>query len=92
MSELTGVVLDFEGVDFIDSQGSKKLDEILELAHQAGATLRLARLKPGVRDVLVRDGVFDRIGEDRIHGNVHQAVEFQRVATESSRANLPEGK
>ena len=71
---ITGIVLDCEGMDFIDSQGSAKLREILELTEQAGVTLRLARVKPAVREVLERDGVLDRIGEDKTHGNVDQAV------------------
>ena len=74
---LTGIVLDCEGIDFIDSQGSAKMREILELTSQAGVTLRLARLKPAVRDLLSRDGVLERIGPDRIHGNVDHAVEAQ---------------
>jgi hypothetical protein len=64
-------------VDFVDSQGSAKVSEILELTAQAGVTLRLARVKPAVRDVLERDGVLDRLGVDRIHGNVDRAVEAQ---------------
>jgi high affinity sulfate transporter 1 len=74
---LTGIVLDCEGIDFIDSQGSAKMREILELTNQAGVTLRLARLKPAVRDLLSRDGVLEGIGADRIHGNVDHAVEAQ---------------
>ena len=60
---ITGIVLDCEGIDFIDSQGSAKMGEILELTEQAGVTLRLARVKPAVREVLGRDGVLDRIGD-----------------------------
>src|SRR3954452_13573774 len=37
--DITAVVLDCEGIDYIDSQGSAKLGEILELVDQAGATL-----------------------------------------------------
>ena len=46
--DITGIVLDCEGIDFIDSQGSAKMGEILELTEQAGVTLRLARVKPAV--------------------------------------------
>ena len=53
----TAIVLDCGGMDFIDSQGSAKMSEILNLTEQAGVTLRLARLKPPVREVLERDGV-----------------------------------
>ena len=77
---VTGIVLDCEGIDFIDSQGSAKMREILELTEQAGIALRLARLKPAVRELLKRDGVLDRIGDDRIHGNIDHAVMAQAAA------------
>jgi len=83
---ITGIVLDCEGIDFIDSQGSAKIREILELTDQAGVTLRLARVKPAVREVLERDGVLDRIGADHAHGNVGQAVAAQIPAAGGTRA------
>ena len=73
--DLSGIVLDCEGVDFVDSQGSSKVHSIIDLADEAGVTLRLARVKPGVRVTLARDGVLERLGDGRIHGNVHRAVE-----------------
>jgi len=73
----TAIVLDCGGMDFIDSQGSAKMSEILNLTKQAGVTLRLARVKPPVREVLERDGVLGRIGDDKIHGNVDHAVNAQ---------------
>jgi len=73
----TAIVLDCGGMDFIDSQGSAKMSEILNLTRQAGVTLRLARLKPSVREVLERDGVLGHIGDDKIHGNVDHAVNAQ---------------
>jgi sulfate permease, SulP family len=78
--DIGGIVLDCGGIDFIDSQGSAKLRDILELTERAGVTLRLARVKPAVRELLRRDHVLDRIGDDRIHGNVDRAVEAQLVA------------
>ena len=84
----TGIVLDCGGMDFIDSQGSAKMREILELTEQAGMTLRLTRVKPAVREVLKRDGVFERIGEDKIHGNIEQAVEAQMTGQGDSRADV----
>ena len=85
---VTGIVLDCEGMDFIDSQGSAKMHEILDLNQQAGMTLRLARVKPAVHDVLQRDGVLDRIGDDKIHANIEQAVAAQLAAPGGSRADL----
>jgi hypothetical protein len=49
--------------------------------------LRLARVKPAVREVLERDGVLDRIGPDKTHGNVDQAVEAQIHAERGSRVD-----
>ncbi|MFZ2013342.1 MAG: SulP family inorganic anion transporter, partial [Nocardioides sp.] len=72
-----GVVLDCEGINFLDSQGSATLDDILVLCDQAGVELRLARVKPDVRAVLDREGTVDRLGADHLHGNVHRAVEAQ---------------
>jgi anti-anti-sigma factor len=74
---LTALVLDLEGVGFIDSQGAAKLTEIADLTAAEGVTLRLARVKPQVLAVLDAQGVIDEIGADRVHGNVHRAVEAQ---------------
>ena len=46
----TGVVLSLEGVNFVDSQGAAKLRELHDLAERTAFELRLARLKPQVRD------------------------------------------
>jgi SulP family sulfate permease len=74
---LTGIVIDCGGIVFVDSQGSSKLGEIAALAAEADVTLRLARVKPGVRAILARDGVLDRIGPEHLHGNVYRAVMAQ---------------
>ncbi len=71
------VVLDFAGVDFIDSQGSEKLGEIRRLAAASEATLRVARVKPQVRAMLAADGVIEQIGQSRVYGNVWEAVEAE---------------
>jgi high affinity sulfate transporter 1 len=71
------LVLDLEGVNFVDSQGASKLSELYELTHADGVTLRLARVKPNVFAVLDADGIVDRIGTDHIHGNVQRAVRAQ---------------
>ena len=71
------LVLDLEGVNFVDSQGAAKLTELHDLTEADGVTLRLARVKPQVLAVLEADGILDRIGADHVHGNVHRAVEAQ---------------
>lgn len=77
---VTGVVLDCAGVNFIDSQGTDALGDIVTLTQDAGVTLRLARLKPSVSATLERDGVLERIGAGNIHGNVATAVQAHRDA------------
>jgi high affinity sulfate transporter 1 len=72
--DIRAIVLDCVAIDFIDSQGTAKMREILELTEQAGVTLRLARVKPAVRDLLERDGFVERIGDDRMHDGIAQAV------------------
>lgn len=71
------VVLDFEGVNFIDSQGSSTLSNIVDLADSYGAELRLCRVKPDVRAMLQRDGVIEKLGESRVYGNVYRATADQ---------------
>ena len=70
----TVVVMDFEGVDLIDAQGSGQVRSVTALVASHGAQLRLARLKSGVRRMLERDGVIDLIGSDQIYPNVYESV------------------
>jgi MFS superfamily sulfate permease-like transporter len=68
-------VIDFEGVNFIDSQGSDKVSQLLDLAKPAGIELRLARVKPHVLAMLRRDGVIEKLGENKVFDSVYSAVE-----------------
>ena len=71
------IVLSLQGVNFIDSQGAQQLAAIHELVEANGATLRLAHVKSPVLAVLREDGFVDRLGDDRVHGNLNQALEAQ---------------
>jgi SulP family sulfate permease len=71
------IVLDFEGVNFIDSQGADKVAQILDLAQTYNVELRLARVKPRVKALLRRAGTIDRLGESHIYGNVYEAAADQ---------------
>jgi SulP family sulfate permease len=62
----------------------------LELLESDGVILRLARVKSGVLAVLRADGFVDRPGADRIHGNVHRAVEAQPHDDATQSGSLPE--
>jgi sulfate permease, SulP family len=78
---LRAIVLNLEGVDFVDSQGAAKLTELNDVAGAEGVTLRLARVKPQVLDVLELDGVAETFGRDRIHRTLHQAVDAQLASS-----------
>ena len=80
-------MLDCEGIDFIDSQGSAKMGDIVAPDRRFRITLRLANVKPIVSAILGRDGILDLIGTDKIHGNVHRAIQAQLDAPESPPAS-----
>ena len=71
---VVGVVVDFAGVNFVDSQGVDQLRRLVELGALEGTTFRFARLRSEVMRVLRADGVVDELGEDRFHGNLDAAV------------------
>jgi anti-anti-sigma factor len=83
--ELTGIVLDCGGINFIDAQGAATVAQVVTLTRDAGIHLRFTRLKPGPRAVLERDGVIELIGADHIHGNIHRAVEAEQRDAENRR-------
>ena len=88
--EMRALVLDLEGVDFIDSQGAAKLAELQESVKCNGGTLRLARVKPPVLKVLDADGVRARLGDDHIHGNVDRAIEAQLTGDRALSSGRPD--
>jgi high affinity sulfate transporter 1 len=70
-------VINFEGINFIDSQGSASISEIVELGEARGVEVRLTRVKPHVYRLLERDGVIEQLGADKVYGNVYEAVADQ---------------
>ncbi len=69
------IVIDFAGVNFIDSQGTGVIDRLLTTGEALGVGLRLARVKPEVRSMLAADGVETRLGPTRFHANLDEAVD-----------------
>ena len=55
----------------------------IELTDRANVTLRLARVRPAVHELLGRDGVVDRLGTARIHATINQAIEAQTGVAET---------
>jgi SulP family sulfate permease len=68
------IVLDFEGVNFIDAQGSGEVGTIVDSAARTGISVRLTRVKRPVREMLQRDGLIDKIGAGNVYGNVYESV------------------
>ena len=68
------VVIDFESVNFLDSQGSGELDRLVQAARDRGISIHFARLKTSVKTILDADGVIDRLGAERVHTSVDDAV------------------
>jgi SulP family sulfate permease len=84
--QLTTIVLDCRSVFQIDSQGSAQLRELLEFARQTGISLQLARVKPQVIEVLIRDGFVEDIGASNIHDSLNDAVQTHLTFTQRSAA------
>jgi len=72
--KLHTAILDFEGINFIDSQGTARIAEIAHHAERRNIELRFTRVKAEVKEKLRREGVIDQIGEDRIFGNTYEAA------------------
>jgi sulfate permease, SulP family len=68
------VVLDFEGVNFIDSQGAATLSELIELARESQIEFRLTRVKTTVMEILRKDGIIDQISSEHVYTNVYEAT------------------
>ncbi|WP_245602433.1 STAS domain-containing protein [Solirubrobacter soli] len=74
------LIVDFRGVNFIDSQGAERLTGILELMQSRGATLRLAQVRPHVLRVLRADGFVDRVGAAHIHDTLDLAMRAEQAS------------
>jgi len=81
--DVTGMVLHFAGANFIDSQGTATVAEIVRLAEESHVELRLSSVRPAIRTMLERDGVIDRIRADRVHGSAYRAVAAHLSAREA---------
>jgi len=75
-SELSGVILSMEGVNFIDTEGADTIKEIAKAGQQHDIDLHLARVKAQVIDVLERDGVLDVMPREHIHADIASAVKM----------------
>jgi len=70
---LRAVVLDASGVNDIDTSATEALAELVKELDEQGCAVHLASVKGPVRDVLMRAGLYQQLG-DRVHNEVHAAV------------------
>lgn len=71
------VILDLRTVHFIDTQGAAQLLEIVDLAQANHIRLCLARVVPDVLEILQRDGIIARLGNENVHDSLDEAVSEQ---------------
>lgn len=67
------IVLDASGVNDIDTSAIEALAELVQELAERGCAVHLASVKGPVRDVLMRAGLYQQLG-DRVHNEVHDAV------------------
>ncbi|QGG94446.1 SulP family inorganic anion transporter [Actinomarinicola tropica] len=68
------VVIDFTGVNDLDASGDQALHEILDELTERGVDVHLATVKGPVRDVMMRSGLWQRLGR-HVHLDVDAAME-----------------
>jgi SulP family sulfate permease len=71
--DATAIVVDCSGVNDLDASGEQALEEIVDELDEAGIALHLATVKGPVRDVMMRSGLWSRLG-DQVHLDVDSAV------------------
>jgi SulP family sulfate permease len=71
---LNGVIIDLEGVNFIDVEGADVIKKIAQTGAAHHVDLHLVNLKSAVTNILEKDGVIDLVGTDHIHDNIPVAV------------------
>ena len=70
------VLIDMEGVNYMDLEGSDMLNEITKDMREIGIEIHLARVKHDVMELLEKDGVDENIGRSHVHKKVGEAVQW----------------
>ena len=68
------ILIDMEGVGYIDLEGADMLGNVTKDIKSAGEDIHIARVKQAVMSMIERDGVDRTIGHDHIHDSVFEAV------------------
>ena len=88
-SDLNGVILSMEGVDFIDTEGADTIKALAEAGQQHDIDLHLARVKPQVAEVLKRDGLLDVMPKEHFHSDISAAVRMHLERYPSDAPSAP---
>jgi high affinity sulfate transporter 1 len=72
---VTMVLIDMEGVNYIDLEGCDMLNEITENMKGIGIVIHLARVKHEIMEMLEKVGFDQIIGRDHIHNKAVEAVQ-----------------
>ena len=80
---VTMVLIDMEGVNYLDLEGSDMLNEIASNMKGAGVEIHLTRVKHAVMEMLEKDGVDQIIGREHIHNNLIEAVQWFNQKTQA---------
>jgi sulfate permease, SulP family len=86
--DLNAVILDMEGVNFIDIEGADMLKKIARAGKEHGVNLHLTSLKPRVMKILQQDGVVDLLGTDHTHDSLPSAVAVHLKKNPADQANF----
>ena len=70
------VLIDMEGVNYLDLEGCDMLNEITKNMKSIGVEIHLARVKHEVMKLLEKDGIDQIIGRDHIHNKVVEAAQL----------------
>lgn len=68
-------VLDANSINGLDSSGMHALEEIIDYCNEQGIAFNLASVKGPVRDILLRGGLVDKIGEENLFMRIQHAVD-----------------
>lgn len=80
MSNLAGPrpktrIIRMRKITFIDSTGIHNLQNLIEMSHSDGIQVILSGVNDNVKNILLKNGFADLLGEDRICANIYLAIE-----------------
>ncbi len=72
---LRAIIIDMEGVNFLDATGEQMLESLSERLRKAGIALFFSRTKKQIYDILKRSGFVQTFGKERFFRRTENALE-----------------